>query len=96
MEKFKVIIKKLLISMLAHLNKFYYKINLFFKKYNTINKLYAPKLNEKIKLNSLLYKKANDIKTENLKLNRKTQKISEENIALQKKIALAQELIMKK
>lgn len=96
MDEFKIIIKKQLTSMLAHLNKFYYKINLFLKKYQTINKLYEPKLNEKIGVNSLLCSKIKEIKSTNLKLNKKIKTVEQENIALQKKINLMQELIIRK
>jgi len=96
MKEFKITIKKPLLSMLAHLNKFYYKINLDIKKHKIINELYEPKLNEKVRINIALCKNANDIKAANLKLNSKINNIDKENISLQKKINLMQELIVRK
>jgi len=96
MDKLMYIIKKTFTSMLTQLNKFYYNINLFFKKYKTINKLYEPRLNDKINTNTMLCKKINDIKSSNFKLKNNLEKLSEENRLLEKRISIMQELIFKK
>ena len=96
MDEFRIIIKKPLTFMLAHLSKFYYKINSFLAIHKAINKSYEPKLNEKVRINNLLSRKINDISNTNLKLISKIKKVDQENIALNKKINFMEELIIKK
>jgi len=96
MDEINILIKKPLTSILALFTKFYYKINLFFNKYKIINKLYEPKIKEKMKINNQLYLKLTNIKSDNSKNIKQIKKIDKENIDLQRKISLMEELILRK
>lgn len=76
--------------------KFYYKALFIFNKHRTLQKIYEPLTENKIRANKELIKNLKQLKKKNTSLQRSIKKVKKENINLKRNILILQDILINK